>query len=122
MKLKKIMFFVVLFSPFSWAMAQDKLVCSVYFAYKYKPLVEHFNNDKAKHCALSCLMSKECFLGETFTLGLIKEVADLLGYGKPDLADIEANLVGMRMAYSQNNVDCLSACQKKFPEIKGPAF
>lgn len=116
MKLKKIIFLIALFFPFSWGQAHDKLVCSAYFAYKYKPLVEHLKNDKAKHCVLSCFIAKDCFAGETFTLGLIKEVADLLGYGKPDWGDIRANIIGMRMAYNDFDVNCLQSCQEKFPE------
>ena len=109
-------FFLILILNFSAhkAKADEKMICAGHFALKYKPLVLSFKNDKAKHCALSCLISKRCFIGETFTLGLIKEVADVLGYGTPELADLRANILGIKLAYTRPEADCLKLCQEIF--------
>lgn len=72
--------------------------------------------DKVKHCSFSCILAIKCGKVESYTVGYIKEFADLLGMGDPDWQDIEANKRGIRLSKSLRNFkQCLPKCQELYP-------
>lgn len=94
---------------------EEKLLCSALFGRSFyqelkpQPLV-----DKTKHCALSCYLALRCGGVESFQVGLIKEVLDLMGMGQADWADIRANQQGITMAVSgraRSKLQCLRECR-----------
>lgn len=105
--------------PQSGAAADEKFLCAVPVALKYKDVVINMPGfDKTKHCSISCIMALKCGGFEAYIVGLSKEVYDAFGGGTPDSADIEANKLGIKLATS--NVahlpeDCLRECTQIFP-------
>ncbi|MFP5459580.1 MAG: hypothetical protein ACLGG7_12660 [Bacteriovoracia bacterium] len=70
-------------------------------------------NDKHKHCTLTCVVTLECSAGAARSLGLAKEILDLLGLGNADAADLEANERGIQTARSgraRDKRECLEQC------------
>ena len=106
----------LLLAPFliNTGYAEEKIICS---AIKAPAAVSVVNSqlklDKAKHCAVSCILSLDCPVGEVYIFGLMKEFADLLGAGKPELDDIKANRIGISFfttGRATNQQECLTAC------------
>ena len=73
-------------------------------------------NDKFKHCAGSCLLAKRCGILSTAAVGVLKELMDAFGDGNPEMADLVANTIGLRISenvYSERM--CFLMCQKFYP-------
>ena len=72
--------------------------------------------DKVKHCSFSCILAIKCSRAESYTVGYIKEFADLLGMGQPDWEDIEANKKGIQLSKTLRNINqCLPKCAELYP-------
>ena len=96
--------------------ANDKLLCSSYYLFKYKDIIPATEVDKVKHCSFSCILAMKCTRVESYTVGYIKEFADLLGMGEPDWADIEANKKGIKLSKRLRNFNqCLPKCRELYP-------
>ena len=101
--------------------AKDEgFACAAYYGYKYfKKLEAMPRYDKFKHCTLSCLMAKNCGPGTSFTMGMIKEGYDALGFGDPDIKDLEADAVGVAIGleiFFKRDAVCFDRCTVAFPE------
>ena len=95
--------------------AEEKFICSALvgrsFYQELKPLPV---SDKTKHCALSCYLALRCGALESFNVGLVKEILDLLGAGNPEVADLRANQQGITMALSgraRSKAQCRRECK-----------
>lgn len=93
----------------------EDMVCAVSSANYYKRALEiqTLEVDKFKHCTISCVVGIECGVAPTAILGIAKELYDLLGAGTPELADLLANIRGLRLGQRdtiQNFEDCKEAC------------
>ncbi len=95
--------------------AEQKFICSAIvgknFYQELKPLAV---SDKTKHCALSCYLALRCGSLESFHVGVIKEIFDLLGAGNAEIADLRANQQGITLARARrarNQSQCLSECK-----------
>lgn len=70
--------------------------------------------DKSMHCTLSCDLTPQCGSGLTMGLGIAKEVYDMFGKGNAEMADIRADLKGIKLArhgVARNFPQCLDACK-----------
>lgn len=95
--------------------AEEKLLCSALVAPMAIKVVKDVQYDKAKHCAVSCILNLYCPTAEVVSVGLIKEIADLLGMGEPDLKDIKANNIGISfstLGMSKNPSECVELCRE----------
>lgn len=69
--------------------------------------------DKFMHCALSCQVALRCGGYETLSVGILKELWDLISPGNAELEDIEADLRGISLAINGvaiNNKECIQRC------------
>ncbi|ATH08472.1 hypothetical protein BIY24_11080 [Halobacteriovorax marinus] len=108
--------FISLFILFGTSIqAKDKFLCSALTLYKYRSLVPKTEFDKVKHCTYSCIMAKKCGALESWSVGIAKEIADLLGMGTPDLEDIAANKLGIRLSKKIDHInECLPSCRELY--------
>lgn len=106
----KVLFFMLIFLSFS-ASANEKMLCSILYSPYAVKQVKDVKLDKAKHCAVSCILNLYCPVTEVYSLGLLKELADLMGLGTPDLKDIEANKIGLSFASTGSASDALECKQ-----------
>lgn len=94
-------------------------VCSAFFARSLKPQVEvPDTTDKWKHCSLSCLLARRCGAEDSFLLGIIKELADVVGPGNAEWADLKADLNGVtlwRLGFGRNDQMCKDQCLAIYP-------
>lgn len=81
-------------------------------------LAEQNNSyDKFQHCAVSCYLARRCSATEVRAVGVLKEFRDLLGYGNPEMADIEADFYGVNLAekkIARHDEDCSRICDENF--------
>lgn len=116
---------ILLVSPFSFELfgaegtSDEKFICSAIYARGVIKKVDIPRaGDKFKHCAVSCMLTLRCGGTDAFTLGLIKEVLDLMGFGEAEWEDIDANLVGIEFAEDDialSDDDCIRECRVDFP-------
>jgi hypothetical protein len=69
--------------------------------------------DKFMHCALSCQVALRCGGYETLSVGILKELWDLITPGDADMEDIEADMRGISLAINGvaiNNKECILRC------------
>ena len=102
----------IIFSSSSFA--QEKFFCSLMRSKETVRMVnQHITYDKAKHCAVSCILNLDCSATEVYLFGLGKELADLLGAGEPDENDIKANRIGIDASESgqaKTKSECIDYC------------
>lgn len=94
-------------------------LCSAFFAKRLKPQVMiPDTTDKWKHCALSCLLARRCGAEDAFVLGILKELADLVGPGTAEWADLQADANGVtlwRLGFGRNDQMCKDQCASLYP-------
>jgi hypothetical protein len=95
-------------------------VCSSFIAYRYRDEVNlPGKSDKYKHCSLSCVMTIYCGPIGSLEVGALKELYDALGFGNPDIADLRADLkgikTGLKIGLFQDRSRCYQACSTLFP-------
>jgi len=112
-KIFGLFFVVAITSSFSNAnaspLSQDKLLCSAWNLSEVKKYVAHYNNDKSKHCVVSCLLAAKCGQDESSLMGILKEVVDIFGPGNAEWADLEADWHGLTTALNYANQKCRSS-------------
>lgn len=84
----------------------------------YPPINRAPKVDKYQHCTLSCQLTLRCDPKAVYSLGLMKEFLDLLGYGTPSKADLAANMKGILFGLQtkiSTNKHCSEVCDKEFP-------
>jgi len=82
--------------------------------------INHSNNDKNRHCTVSCYL-RFCYPGFIISLiGLEKELIDLIGPGNSEKEDYEAGERGVKIAnqiksssIGQQN-QCLESCDQYY--------
>ncbi len=114
---KLISLFIILFISSNSYAVNDKLFCGIRSGLEYKKEVDHFRNDKTKHCALSCMIAVECPDAEAYILGYLKELWDLVSPGDADSQDIAANNDGIRMSQMISPDQIVSGCIESCLEI-----
>jgi hypothetical protein len=69
--------------------------------------------DKFMHCALSCQVALRCGGYESLSIGILKELWDLITPGDADIEDIKADMRGISLAINGvalNNKECVLRC------------
>ncbi len=103
---------LIVFSINSSLSAREKFLCSTLTLHKYKSIIPKTEFDKVKHCSYSCILSRKCGVLESFSVGVAKEIADLLGFGTPDWEDLAANRKGIKLGRRVKNIQqCLPICR-----------
>jgi hypothetical protein len=96
------------------ALAAPAMVCSLYHSKRVIAVAKaHSQNDKNRHCTVSCMLALKCNDTEVMMIGLLKEFKDLLGPGDADQEDIEANALGISLSASgaaRSDQQCLNQC------------
>jgi hypothetical protein len=100
--------------------AQDKFICSSFYAKSKAEKVRHYpgSRDKFKHCSVSCMLTLKCGSLDSFSIGVIKEIFDLLGMGTAEVDDIKANMEGINLAKKKIATDddeCMIECGVIYP-------
>ena len=99
---------------------QESLFCGTAVGYRFLPEVQVPGKpDKFMHCSISCVITQYCGPAEGALIGALKEVYDALGFGDPDLQDMKADLVGVKLGLKigpfQPRSECYKACSELFP-------
>ncbi len=109
----------VILSTTAYAQSESKqdLICAIKSATYYKKILESqsLEVDKFRHCSVSCIVGIECGVGPSAVIGVAKEIYDLFGGGTPELADLLANIRGIKLGQQsdiQNFEECKTACLK----------
>ena len=96
------------------------IICPAYYYSSVKSTVESNGTfDKFKHCAVSCLLTLRCSALDVLELGIIKELADVVGPGNAEMNDLRADYYGVSLATSlkaKNDKSCMAQCHVKYPE------
>lgn len=97
-----------------------KLRCTVSHLDQAKKWSETQANrfDKFKHCAVSCYLSLRCPRREVLAVGVLKEFYDAMGYGNAELADLIADLKGIKIVkkkQAKHDSDCVQLCDQMYP-------
>ncbi len=94
-------------------------LCSAFYAQRLKSEVNKpLANDKWKHCSLSCMLARRCGGEDSFIIGIIKELADLVGPGNAEWADLRADADGVALAVlgvARSDEQCQSHCADLYP-------
>jgi hypothetical protein len=118
MKTIILLFFVLI--PLAHAESTDKnLLCSYRNIPAAQTWVDEQRNsyDKFKHCAVSCYLTLRCSAMQVRTVGVLKEIRDLLGEGNPEVADIKADFYGVKLAkkkIARHDDDCSRICDERY--------
>jgi hypothetical protein len=101
-------------------MAKEQLIlCPALYYSSVKKTVEASGSyDKFKHCAVSCLLTLRCPAADVLELGIIKELADVVGPGNAEMADLEADYHGVKLGsiLKASDQSCLTQCHLAYPE------
>jgi hypothetical protein len=83
--------------------------------------VENQSNDrdKFKHCAVSCYLTLRCSAIEVMAVGALKEFKDLFDEGNAEIADLEADRLGIRLVTNgkaDHDRECARRCEQHYPK------
>ncbi|GAB4021281.1 MAG: hypothetical protein Fur0010_24290 [Bdellovibrio sp.] len=94
----------------------DSIMCTLSWTMIYKPVVAKLpGSDKLKHCTMSCMVALNCNEETTFLIGLLKELADMMGQGNPEFGDILANIKGIELSRDlDTQLMCYPTCKQHF--------
>lgn len=94
-------------------------LCSAYYARRLKSEVNKPRaNDKWKHCSLSCMLAIRCGGQDSFIVGILKELADMVGPGNAEWADLQADADGVSLAVlriARTDEQCQEHCADMYP-------
>lgn len=118
----KLLLFLLSMITFSFlapaAIPNKKLMyCSYQEARRLQPIYKKREEltDKTKHCTISCKIAYKCSSLGSWHIGLFKELADLFGSGNPEVADLKANVYGIRLSkFISNKQQCEDYCLLEF--------
>ncbi len=75
--------------------------------------------DKYSHCSISCVMTIYCGPSDSLEVGALKEIYDAMGFGDPDIKDLEADYAGvkagLKIGFGGRRSSCYKACGSLFP-------
>lgn len=118
--MKNIILLSILLVPVAHAKAGEvNFLCSYRNLKPAQAWLAEQNNsfDKFQHCAVSCYLARRCSTMEVRAVGVLKEFRDFLGYGNPEMADIEADFFGVNLAekkIARHDEDCSRICDENF--------
>jgi len=96
------------------------IICPMYYYSSVKKTVEAQGQfDKYKHCAVSCMLTLRCPAVDVLELGILKELADTVGPGNAEVADLKADYFGVSLATrhkAKTDKSCMLQCHLKYPE------
>jgi len=96
------------------------ILCPTFYYSSVKKTVEaNGAHDKFKHCAVSCLLALRCPAVDVLELGILKELADMIGPGNSEMDDLKADYYGVGLVTSlkaKTDKACISQCHKLYPE------
>ena len=110
-----------IFGNLSFANAEEKFICSSYYAYKLKGHLPTRAYDKWKHCTLSCWLARRCGANDAMQIGLLKELWDLVSPGNAEWEDIEADAQGISFYQEKqagSDKECSYRCSTVYPKYK----
>lgn len=115
--LKLTTFFCLIFLSVNvFANDEESFLCSAYYVKDIAAKVEApGSRDKYKHCSVSCMLALRCGSLDPYSAGLLKEVLDMLGMGHPEMADVRANVAGIKLARTKaatTDDECMLECGK----------
>lgn len=91
----------------------EKIVCPLLYANGLKQKLPANTTDKFKHCALSCQLALRCDAMDTLSLGILKELWDLISPGNAEWEDLVADMEGTKLATSgeaETDKECNTQC------------
>lgn len=95
-------------------------ICSLYYLNSVKKTVmANGEHDKFKHCAVSCMLALRCPAADVLEIGILKELADIIGPGNAEMKDLEADYTGVYLVVDKKVKDdksCIKQCHKIYPE------
>jgi hypothetical protein len=116
----RIFLYVVTLVFSSSLLAKEQLIiCPALYYSSVKKVVEaNGSHDKFKHCAVSCLLTLRCPAADVLELGIIKELADVVGPGNAEMADLQADYHGVKLGsiFRASDKSCLTQCHLAYPE------
>ncbi len=77
----------------------------------------HSDNDKNRHCTVSCMLALKCNDTEVLLVGVLKEFRDVFGPGEADAEDIKADRYGISLVRddrAQTDPECLEQCDLRY--------
>jgi len=96
------------------------ILCPTFYYSSVKKTVEaNGAHDKFKHCAVSCLLALRCPAVDVLELGILKELADMMGPGNSEMDDLKADYYGVALVTSlkaKSDKACISQCHTLYPE------
>lgn len=105
-------------SPDQWSykLKEDQILCAYHQATKISRVLNKSSlGDKTKHCIASCLIAKRCNATDAMTIGLLKEIKDLLGDGHAEVSDLKANYFGIRLSHKiTHEKQCREPCLLRY--------
>jgi hypothetical protein len=118
-----LMLFLVL-TQISFADSNKKSfpICSTYYLSSIKTKAEKMGAyDKFKHCAVSCMLALRCPASDVLEIGILKELADLVGPGNAEMEDLQADFLGVEIVLNskaKTDENCKTQCDKIYPRNK----
>ncbi len=113
--MRKILFITLSLLISTQSFAEEMMICSALNYSKVKKIVESQGSyDKYKHCAVSCLLTLRCPASEVFNLGVLKELADMVGPGNAEWDDLKADAEGIKLVTSKKaktDQQCIDQCK-----------
>lgn len=95
-----------------------KFICSLKHSKRVIAIAtSHSNNDKNRHCTVSCMLALKCNATEVLLVGMLKEFKDVFGPGEADAEDIKADKYGISLVKTDRaNTDqeCLEQCDLRY--------
>lgn len=89
-------------------------VCAIIQSIRLKDdIIDLGKNDKFMHCALSCQIALRCGGYQSLSVGILKELWDLITPGDADIEDIKADIAGINLVLNNqanNDNQCINIC------------
>jgi hypothetical protein len=118
--MKPILLLFLILLPNHAALASGrKLICTRHeFNVSMWKAREYASHDKYLHCAVSCMTSLRCYGTDVLVIGVIKEIGDIFGSGKPEREDLRANRRGVGLVSrgeARTDSQCIRGCDQFYP-------
>ena len=94
-------------------------ICAIIQSQRLKDdIISLGKNDKFMHCALSCQIALRCGGYESMSIGILKELWDLISPGDADIEDLKADAKGIKLVLQRNannDYECINKCDEIYP-------
>ena len=116
----KLLILAILMISSNISAEEEEIVCPlIHFSSAVKKVEASGDFDKYKHCAVSCLLALRCPVLDVLQIGILKELADTVGPGNAERADLEANFRGVKLVTSSKALTdhaCINKCHQLYPK------